>query len=125
MTAAKISETNVEGFQGSLLGSLLTFNALEDFQEVFLKSSRKSSRKSSGRLLAKFFITWFSSSTHLKIYQFFRSETDLEEFQGSLLGIFLTFSALHDFMEVFWKPSPKVFSHVKWSLILSLWRNEL
>ncbi|KAF2556590.1 hypothetical protein F2Q68_00015295 [Brassica cretica] len=43
------SETNVEDFpgsllgQGSLLGSLLTFNALEDFQEVFWKTMVESS----------------------------------------------------------------------------------
>uniref|UniRef100_A0A0D3D285 Uncharacterized protein n=1 Tax=Brassica oleracea var. oleracea TaxID=109376 RepID=A0A0D3D285_BRAOL len=35
----------------NLLGSLLKYNALEDFQEVFQTTSKKSSRKSSRRLL--------------------------------------------------------------------------
>uniref|UniRef100_A0A0D3DRU6 Uncharacterized protein n=1 Tax=Brassica oleracea var. oleracea TaxID=109376 RepID=A0A0D3DRU6_BRAOL len=34
----------------SLLGSLLKYNALEDFQEVFQTTSKKSSRKSSDRV---------------------------------------------------------------------------
>ncbi|KAF2594549.1 hypothetical protein F2Q70_00042619 [Brassica cretica] len=35
---------------GSLLGSLLKYNALEEFQEVFETASKKSSRKSSDRV---------------------------------------------------------------------------
>ncbi|KAF3593831.1 hypothetical protein DY000_02021437 [Brassica cretica] len=35
---------------GSLLGSLLKYNALEEFQEVFQTASKKSSRKSSDRV---------------------------------------------------------------------------
>ncbi|KAF2543791.1 hypothetical protein F2Q68_00030858 [Brassica cretica] len=58
-----------------------------------------------------FFITWFSSSTPLKLFNvlkpfecfwicmFFRSETDLEDFQGSLLIL----NALEDFLEDFWR----------------------
>ena len=38
---------------GSLLGSLLKYNALEDFQEVFQTTSRKSSRRLPGSLLTK------------------------------------------------------------------------
>nr|VDD11771.1 unnamed protein product [Brassica oleracea] len=36
---------------GSLLGSFLKYNALEDFQEVFQTTSKKSSRKKSSRRL--------------------------------------------------------------------------
>ncbi|KAF3541632.1 hypothetical protein F2Q69_00020214 [Brassica cretica] len=36
---------------GSLLGSLLKYNALEDFQEVFQTTSKKSSRRLPGSLL--------------------------------------------------------------------------
>uniref|UniRef100_A0A0D3D8B3 Uncharacterized protein n=1 Tax=Brassica oleracea var. oleracea TaxID=109376 RepID=A0A0D3D8B3_BRAOL len=35
---------------GSLLGSLLKYNALEDFQEVFQATSKKSSRRLPGSL---------------------------------------------------------------------------
>ncbi|KAF3546128.1 hypothetical protein DY000_02009016 [Brassica cretica] len=35
---------------GSLLGSLLKYNALEDFQEVFQRTSKKSSRRLPGSL---------------------------------------------------------------------------
>ncbi|WZZ88961.1 hypothetical protein YC2023_117540 [Brassica napus] len=38
---------------GSLLGSLLKYNALEDFQEVFQATSRKSSRRLPGSLRSK------------------------------------------------------------------------
>ncbi|KAF3515150.1 hypothetical protein F2Q69_00007668 [Brassica cretica] len=36
---------------GSLLGNLLKYNALEDFQEVFQTTSKKSSRRLPGNLL--------------------------------------------------------------------------
>ncbi|KAF3545471.1 hypothetical protein DY000_02003638 [Brassica cretica] len=52
---------------GSLFGSLLKYNALEEFQEVFQTASR-------------FFITRFSSSTHLKVFQIWKT-SGLEDFQ--------------------------------------------
>ncbi|KAF3610791.1 hypothetical protein DY000_02045437 [Brassica cretica] len=72
------------------------------------------------------FITWFSSSTHLKIlirwfssstwicftdlsliYMFFRSGSDFGRLMRSLLGSLLKYNALEDFQEVFQTTSKK------------------
>uniref|UniRef100_A0A0D3BTB1 Uncharacterized protein n=1 Tax=Brassica oleracea var. oleracea TaxID=109376 RepID=A0A0D3BTB1_BRAOL len=46
-----ISGSDLGRPMGSLLGSLLKYNALEDFQEVFQTTSKKSSRRLPGSLL--------------------------------------------------------------------------
>ncbi|KAF3608907.1 hypothetical protein DY000_02046733 [Brassica cretica] len=66
------------------------------------------------------FLRFSLHGSHLQIIsRFFRSETDLEDFQGSLLGIFLTFNALENFLKIFWKTYGGVFSYVS-SLIANL-----
>ncbi|KAF3565486.1 hypothetical protein DY000_02018154 [Brassica cretica] len=83
-----------------------------------------------------FFITWFSSSTHLKvlirwfssstwicftdlglIYMFFRSGSDFGRLMGSLLRSLLKYNALEDFQEVFQTTSMKSSGRLLGSLL--------
>ncbi|KAF3550632.1 hypothetical protein DY000_02002167 [Brassica cretica] len=50
MAATKISGSDFGRLMGSILGSLLKYNALEDFQEVVQTTSKKSSRRLQGSL---------------------------------------------------------------------------
>ncbi|KAF3485486.1 hypothetical protein F2Q69_00055981 [Brassica cretica] len=50
----------------------------DDFKEVFQTTSKKSSRRRGWHM--RFFITWFSSSTHLHVFQIWKT-SGLEDFQ--------------------------------------------
>ncbi|KAF3521050.1 hypothetical protein DY000_02060849 [Brassica cretica] len=93
--------SDLEDFWDDLPVSRLKYNALDDFREVFQATS------------SKFFITWFSSSIHLR---FFRSGfgyagfSDLEDVWDDLPVSRLKYNALTD-LSVFVR-SDGVFSHV-------------
>ncbi|KAF3535604.1 hypothetical protein F2Q69_00020137 [Brassica cretica] len=119
--------------------SRLKYNALDGFQEVFQTTSISvvwTSWKSSDEVffhikwspsLSLFLIRWYSSSTHLKVFQIWISYagfSDLEDFWDDLPVSRLKYNALDDFQEVFQttsrKSSDEVFFHIKWSPSLSL-----
>lgn len=96
----------------SLLGSLLKYNALEDFQKV-----------SSRRLQKSLFQTTSKKSLPVDFKEVFQttSKKSSTRLQRSLLHGFKEERSLpHDFLEVFQKTSNGVFFHIKWSLSLSL-----
>ncbi|KAF3562517.1 hypothetical protein DY000_02018220 [Brassica cretica] len=152
--------SDLEDVWDDLPVSRLKYNVLDDFQEVFQTASRKSSGLPGSRLdfpevvwtsrksfdgvfshvspfhnkserFGKFLIRWFSSSTHLKvfnqmvlIFHSFKDFSDLEDFWDDLPVSRLKYNALDDFQEVFQttsrKSSDEVFFHIKWSSSLSL-----
>ncbi|KAF2562792.1 hypothetical protein F2Q70_00016659 [Brassica cretica] len=82
-----------------------------------------------------FLIRWYSSSTHLKVFQIWKTSgttylserfgfSDQEDFWDDLPVSVLKYNALDDFHEVFQttsrKSSDEVFFHIKWSPRLSL-----
>ncbi|KAF3560659.1 hypothetical protein DY000_02017174 [Brassica cretica] len=100
----------MEDFWDDLPVSRLKYNPLDDFQEVFRKSSGLP-----GSLLTK-------SPFHNRSERF--GFSDLEDFWDDLPVSRLKYNALDDFQEVFQKTSRKssdeVFFHINWSPCLSL-----
>ncbi|KAF2607219.1 hypothetical protein F2Q68_00044594 [Brassica cretica] len=125
--------SDLEDFWDDLPVSRLKYNALDDFREVFQATSNKFTHSLSYSQMAAtkmFFITWFSSSIHLRffrsgfgyagfsdledvwddlpvfnqmvlIFHSFKGFSDLEDFWDDLHVSRLKYNALNDFREVF------------------------
>ncbi|KAF2580339.1 hypothetical protein F2Q68_00006322 [Brassica cretica] len=98
-------------------------SGLEDFQTTYKKSSRRIPGSLPDEFQEVFQTTSRNSSDRVftdlgLIYMFFRSGSDFGRPMGSLLGSLLKYNAPGSLPD-------GVFFHIKWSLSLSLERNDL